>query len=201
MGLEITDTKISIMMNFHSNSVLLRWLAPRLSLPELSVGRLCLLCIAAVSSVEVTLLHGQAGVKRGHWVTRSHVTELRWRSVACQPVWMERKAGGRDDGKNKERGGGGVGDLETLREKASRRPREVRKNRGGGCSLLAYCIWRNTCRIFYSPRTHENQRKCFVVRKKKKKKENWIWSQRETTSCSVEWERVREVSRWDQERW
>lgn len=50
----------------------------------------CLLYNATVTTVDVRQggsRRGQAGIKGGHWATRSHVTELQCRNFACQHVW------------------------------------------------------------------------------------------------------------------
>lgn len=66
----------------------------------------------------------QAGVKQGHQVIRSHVTEMQWRNLARQPVQMSGMQGGEKIERIKEEE---EEDLESFSEKSSLGLREVRR--------------------------------------------------------------------------
>lgn len=178
-------TTISIIINFHRNNMLLGWRPP-----ELSVSCLCLLCIAAAFSVEMTFTTArQAWSEDTEWLDHmwQYCGEGTLRVSQCG--WRGRQEGEMME-RTKKREEGGGGDLETLREKTSRRPREVRKNWVGCCSLLTHSIWRNTYRNFFSsPTMIENKRKCFFMRNK--------WR---LHPAPAEQQRERVSWRWDQER-
>lgn len=119
--------------------------------------------------------HSREGEKRGHWVTRSHVAELRWRNVVCQPVdcvegrrarwWKEQRTRRRIWSRWGKRPVSAQGKWEKMEE---------------GVVVWSQRVYEETQRIL----KHENQRKGSRLRTMTKKKSLDLLFPNET-----EWER------------